>query len=217
MEGIERTFTIMQQSEKLPSRVLDDVFHYMDRLLRLLSKKHSAFKAFAHDFSEAIFVRDHSDECAVRTVVEKNGGDWEYYKRAKSSALNRRIRRYIPERTILLDRLDKLFKAYQDIQCSTKKSNGPFFSDDAKEMVQHLLQTAREGYLSDPPGIPLYYLMGVDRDGLKIYRTVRGTNSLEGGFHMVVRRIFGSLRASPELTECILINWILRRNIRVGS
>ncbi|KAJ7804450.1 hypothetical protein B0H14DRAFT_3883426 [Mycena olivaceomarginata] len=102
MEGIERTFTIMQQSEKLPSRVLDDAFHYMDRLLRLLSKKHSAFKAFAHDFSEAIFVRDHSDECAVRTIVEKNGGNWEYYKRAKSSALNRRIRRYIPERTILL-------------------------------------------------------------------------------------------------------------------
>ncbi|KAJ6595305.1 hypothetical protein B0H10DRAFT_2232939 [Mycena sp. CBHHK59/15] len=201
MEGIERTFTLMQQSEKLPSRVLDDAFHYMDRLLRLLSKKHSAFKAFAHDFSEAIFVRDHSDECAVRAVIEKNGGDWEYYKRAKSSTLNRRIRRYIPERTVLLGRLDKLFNAYQDIQCSTKKSNGPFFSDEAKEMVQHLLQTAREGYLSDPPGIPLYYLMGKDRDGLNVYRTVRGTNSLEGGFHMVVRRIFGSLRASPELAE----------------
>ncbi|KAJ7189529.1 hypothetical protein GGX14DRAFT_609136 [Mycena pura] len=216
MEGIERTFTMMQQSDKLPSRVLDDAFHYMDRLLRLLSKKHSAFKAFAHDFSEAIFVRDYSDECSVRAVVERNGGDWEYYKRAKSPALNRRIRRYIPERTVLLGRLDKLFKAYQDIQCSTKKTNGPFFSDDAREMVHHLLQTAREGYLSDPPGIPLYYLMGKDRDGLNMYRTVRGTNSLEGGFHMVVRRIFGSLRASPELAECILINWILRRNIRVG-
>jgi hypothetical protein len=217
MEGIEHTFTIMQQSEKLPSRVLNDGFHYMDRLLRLLSKKHSAFKAFAHDFSEATFVRDHSDECAVRAVVEKNGGNWEYYKRTKSSALNRHIHRYIPECTILLGRLDKLFKAYQDIQCLTKKSNGPFFSDDTKEMVQHLLQTAREGYLLDPPGIPLYYLMGADRDGLKIYRTVRGTNSLEGGFHMVVRHILGSLRASPELVECILINWILRRNIRVGS
>jgi hypothetical protein len=131
-------------------------------------------------------------------------------------ALNRRIRRYILQRAVLLGRLDKLFKAYQDIQCSTKKSDGPF-SDHAKEMVQHLLQTAREGYLWDPPGIPLYYLMGKDRDGLIIYRTVRGTNSLERGFHMVVRRIFGSLRASPEVAECILINWILRRNVRVST
>ncbi|KAJ7474233.1 hypothetical protein FB451DRAFT_1398222 [Mycena latifolia] len=216
MEGVGRTFALLQQADKLPSRVLDDAFHYMDRLLRLLSKKHSAFKAFARDFSEAIFIRDQSDESAVRAVLEKHGVDWEYAKRAKSSTLNRRIRRYIPERTVLLGRLETLFKAYEDIQCSTKKGHGSFFSDEAKEMVHNLLQTARDGYLSDPPGIPLYYLMGKDRDGLNIYRTVRGTNSLEGGFHMVVRRIFGSLRASPELAECILINWILRRNMRVG-
>jgi hypothetical protein len=58
--------------------------------------------------------------------------------------------------------------------------------------------------------------MGKDRDGLNLYRSARGTNSVEGGFHMVVRRIFGSLRASPELAECLLINWIHRRNRRVG-
>jgi hypothetical protein len=187
----------------------------MDRLLRLLSKKNSAYKVFARDFSEAIFIRDQTDEHNVREVLTKHGIDWEYAKRAKSAALNRRIRRYIPEPSVLLRRLEALFTAYEDIQCSTKKGRCSFFPDEAKEMVQHLLQTAREGYLSDPPGIPLYYLMGKDQDGLKIYRTVRGTNSLEGGFHMVVRRIFGSLRASPELAECILINWILRRNMRV--
>lgn len=215
MENLENTFSFLGNAEKLPSRVLDDAFHYMDRLLRLLSKKHSAFKAFAHDFSEAIFIRDKSDELAVRAVLEKHGVSWEYAKRAKSSALNRRIRRCIPERTVLLKRLEKLFDAYTDIQCSTKKSRGSFFSDEAKEMVKHLLDTVRKGYLSDPPGICLYYLMSTDRDGLKIYRTVRGTNSIEGGFHMAVHRIFGSIRASPELAECLLINWILRRNKRV--
>ncbi|KAJ7122324.1 hypothetical protein C8R44DRAFT_736019 [Mycena epipterygia] len=81
-------------------------------------------------------------------------------------------------------------------------------------MVKHLLDTVRKVYLSDPPGISLYYLMGKDRHGLNIYCTIRGTNSLEGGFHMVVRRIFGSL-ASPELAECLLINWILQQNKRV--
>ncbi|KAJ7151286.1 hypothetical protein C8R43DRAFT_951101 [Mycena crocata] len=216
MANLADTFSVLQNSEALPTRVLDDAFHFMDRLLRLLSKKHSAFKAFAHDFSEAIFIRDKSDEDAVRAVLEKHGVDWEYAKRAKSKALNQRIRRYIPRRQALLKRLETLFDAYADMQCSTKKSKGSFFSDEAKEMVKHLLDTVRKGYLSDPPGISLYYLKGKDRDGLNLYRTIRGTNSVEGGFHMAIRRIFGSLRASPELAECILINWILRRNKRVG-
>ncbi|KAK7008390.1 hypothetical protein R3P38DRAFT_3590324, partial [Favolaschia claudopus] len=59
MESVESESD--SESEPLPSRVLDDAFHFMDRLLRLLSKKHSAFKAFSHDFSEAIFIRDRSD------------------------------------------------------------------------------------------------------------------------------------------------------------
>lgn len=216
MANLNSTFELLRQSETLPSRVLDDAFHYMDRLLRLLSKKHSAFKAFAHDFSEAIFIRDRSDTLAVRAVLEKNDVSWEYAKRAKGDTLNRRIRRYIPERGVLLKRLETLFNVYADIECSVKKSRGAFFSNEAREMVVHLLDTVRKGYLSDPVGISLYYLMGKDRDRLNVYRTVRGTNSVEGGFHMAVRRIFGSLRASPELAECLMINWILRRNKRVA-
>ena len=112
MEGVQHTFALLNdayQSHKLPTRVLDDAFHYMDRLLRLLSKKHSAFKAFAHDFSEAIFIRDKADELAVHAVLEKHGVSWEYAKRAKAAALNRRIRRYIPSHTVLLRRLETLY------------------------------------------------------------------------------------------------------------
>ena len=47
---------------KKPTHVLDDAFHFMDRLLRLLPKIHSAFDSFSHDFSEAIFIRDKDDE-----------------------------------------------------------------------------------------------------------------------------------------------------------
>ncbi|KAJ7754699.1 hypothetical protein DFH07DRAFT_959733 [Mycena maculata] len=177
MKNLADTLSLSHDSETLPSRVLDDAFHFMDRLLRLLSKKHSAFKAFAHDFSEAIFIRHKSDEAAVCALLEKYG--------------------------VLFQRLEKLFNAYADMECSTRKSRGAFFSDEAKEMVKHLLDTVQKGFLSDPPRILLYYLRGKDRDGLNIYRTVRGTNSIEGGFHMAVRRIFGSLRASPELAESV--------------
>ncbi|KAJ7933565.1 hypothetical protein B0H13DRAFT_2306681 [Mycena leptocephala] len=123
MEGIEKTFSILNQHEKFSTQVLDDSFHYMDRLLRLLSKKHSVHKAFAHDFSEAIFIRDKTDVEAVKAVLEKHGVSWEYAKRAKAPALNRRIRRYIPEGTVLLERLQKLFTGYENMQCSTKKGH----------------------------------------------------------------------------------------------
>jgi len=81
-----------------------------------------------------------------------------------------------------------------------------FFSKDAQEMSERLLDTARRGFLSDPLGIPLYYRMGIDRDGLTVYRTIRGTNSVEGGVHMAVRRVFGSLQASPELNSTYSIH-----------
>ncbi|KAJ7105168.1 hypothetical protein C8R44DRAFT_745891 [Mycena epipterygia] len=150
MEGIQHTFNILREAcedQKLPTRVFNDAFHYMNCLLCLLSKKHSAFKQLS------LYVTSPMSLLSVLSL------------RSMGSAGN--------------------------IQCSTKKTRGSFFSDEAKEMVKHLLDTVQKGYLSDPAGISLYYFMGKDRDGLNIYRTTRGTNSIEGGFHMAVRRIFG--------------------------
>jgi len=139
-EAVEHAQGIIHQSaqlpQSLPTRVLDDAFHFMDRILRMLSKKHSAYKAFSHDFSEAIFIRDKDDEEAVKLVLESHGISWEYAKHAKASGLNRRIRRYIPDRETLGKRLRALFSGYQDIICSTKSGNRSrdrFFSEDAKK------------------------------------------------------------------------------------
>ncbi|KAJ7060122.1 hypothetical protein C8F01DRAFT_1294576 [Mycena amicta] len=87
--------------------------------MRLLSKKHPAFKAFCHDFSEAIFIRDKSDVLAVQAVLTAKGAD----------TVNRRVRRYIPPRQILLRRLKLLFDAYFGFD-----SDPPFFSKEAWEM-----------------------------------------------------------------------------------
>lgn len=209
---------VVMQSETsttltLPTRVFDDAFHFMDRLERLLAKKHSAYRRFVHDFSEAIFIRDKDDVRRVKAVLQLKNIDWDYTVRANASSLNRHIRREIPNPRILVARLEKLFNGYRNVLCTTLTGRSAlFFSKEAWSMAQRLLETARLGYLSDPPGIPLYYQMGIDKDGLPIYRTIRGTNSVEGGVHMAVRRIFGSLQASPELSESLLLNWILRRN-----
>ncbi|KAJ7356836.1 hypothetical protein DFH08DRAFT_1048015 [Mycena albidolilacea] len=185
----------------LASRVLDDAYHFMDRLLRLLSKKHSVFKEFTHQFSETIFVRDQDDEAKVQEVLEKKGIPWEYAIRSKKAALNRRIQRYIPPPEKLAADLETLFNS---------------FKDEARKTAETLLETVRLGFVSDPPGIALYYVRGKDWDGLILYCTVCGTNSVEGGVHMLIRRIFGSLRASPELTEATIGNWFLRCNRTIG-
>ncbi|KAJ7854554.1 hypothetical protein B0H14DRAFT_2579810 [Mycena olivaceomarginata] len=48
---VENHEETLRKLEAIPTRVLDDAFHFMDQLLWLRSKKNSAFKAFAHDFS----------------------------------------------------------------------------------------------------------------------------------------------------------------------
>ncbi|KAJ7914555.1 hypothetical protein B0H13DRAFT_2270697 [Mycena leptocephala] len=84
VEGLQHAHTLLSaavESEKLPSRVLDDAFRFMDRLLRLLSKKHSAFKAFSHDFSEAIFIRDKSDVGFHNRTGQKYKGHYDLWVR----------------------------------------------------------------------------------------------------------------------------------------
>ena len=108
------------------------------------------------DFSEAIFLRDKDDESQVRVVLERKGINWDYAQRAHSASLNRRIRRYIPPRDILVPRLETLFNGYRNVVCTALTGRAKyFFSKDAQEMSERLLDTARKGFLSDPPGISL--------------------------------------------------------------
>ncbi|KAF7304332.1 hypothetical protein HMN09_00835000 [Mycena chlorophos] len=196
---------MLRQSDaasNIPSRVLDDVYHCMDRLLRLVSKKHSAYREFAHQLSETIFVRDQGDERRVKAKLAERGIDYEYAKRAKKSSLRRRIRNYVPPGQKLSRDLRALFFAYQDLEDASDRSagRGKFFSKPARRQGAITAESADLGFVSDPPNIPL----------------MRGTNSVEGGVHMIIRRVFGSLHASMELTEAILGNWFNRRNRRIG-
>jgi len=111
-----------------------------------------------------------------------------------------------PPPNILVPQLKALILSWQDVKCSLDPSRGVLFSATAHKAAEGLIRVAKLVLISDPPGYSLYYKMGVDRDGLPYYRCIRGTNSVEGGIHMPIRRTFGSLRASPELTDALLCN-----------
>ncbi|KAF7372906.1 hypothetical protein MSAN_00496900 [Mycena sanguinolenta] len=135
----------------------------------------------------------------------------------KGAALNKQIRRFIPGPELLVKRLQCLFNAYRNVKCPTATGKKAyFFSDEAWKMASRLVDTAKQGYLSDPLNIPLYYLMGRDRDGLNLYRCIRGTNSIEGGWHMPLRRMFGSLGSASDFGEALILAFAYRRNITVG-
>ncbi|KAF9044693.1 hypothetical protein BDP27DRAFT_1374097 [Rhodocollybia butyracea] len=136
-----------EESQTLPTRVFDDIFHFMDRLLRTLPKSHSAFKEFSHLFSETILIRDSNNVKAVKAVLEKKDIPWSYAVHSKKDWLNCHVRRYVPEPQKLEADLQRLFSSFEGVICSSDRKKG----------------------------------RGCDQDGLTLYRTIQGTNSIEGG------------------------------------
>ena len=202
-------------SETLHSRVLEDVWHVMDRLFRCLKRSHSGYKAFATAFGRALFVYDQDDYAAVTSVLEKKQSTFDAALRKNSDAIHRRVRRYIPPPDILCPVLKTLFDSWKDVKCSIDPEQGVLFSDKARKQAADILKSAHLGHISDPPGIALYYKMGIDSDGLPFYQCARGTNSVEGGIHMPICQTFGSLHASPELSDALLCDFRHRRNTTV--
>jgi hypothetical protein len=199
-------------SPTLHSRVLEDIFHVMNRLK--LKKTHSLSREFMRRMRDAIFLLDKEDVAAVKKVLESQMKlSWNKALRYKSDWLWKRIRRYVPPPEILTDRLTKLFQTMGVMECS--KTNEKLFSRDNWKESENILNSAARGYLSDPPGESLYYKISVDHFGLSLYRCIRGTNSVEGGVHQKIRRWFGAFNASPEFGDCVLVEFRTRHNFNV--
>ena len=69
---IERSSGFTQSTnEVLASRILDDVFHEMDKVCQIISKKHTLCKKFATAFSDTLLVPDEDDKKLVSSVLSK--------------------------------------------------------------------------------------------------------------------------------------------------
>ena len=82
---------------------------------------------------------------------------------------------------------------------------------------KNILELVQKGFLSDPPGIPLYYQVGIDgKTGLPLYRCMRGTNMTEGGVHTHLRSCLPTSGVSIHHVQCCLLDFILRHNLLVS-
>jgi hypothetical protein len=69
-------------SAVVPSRILADVWHVMDRILRTIPKSHSARRAFATAFSDTMLVPDKADKALVTLVLAAKNQTWQRAKQA---------------------------------------------------------------------------------------------------------------------------------------
>ncbi len=75
-------YTQPAQAENMPSRILEDVFHEMDKVNRTLSRKHILCKPFAIAFSDTMLVPDIVDKAKVQAYLTKKGLKWDKVQRS---------------------------------------------------------------------------------------------------------------------------------------
>lgn len=191
--------------------VLDDPYHVMARIR--VSRLHGAALQFAWAFRDAIFVADPAIKQKVSRVLEQRNTTYEKVLASNPAWIHARVPRRIPRADKLFPVLHQLFEQYADIPDA--RTGKPLFDSTAREKQKGVLRDVLDGYLSDPPGIELYHAVGKDMDGLTIYRCLRGTNSVEGGVHQNIIRMFQSFNASPQLAVGLLSEYVLRHNLTV--
>ena len=201
----------------LRSRVLKDVFHVFNMLR--LSTSHGLRKEFARVLRDAIFVPDREDRMRISAWASclKPPKTFESLQMTRPAWLWKRCRRVIPPPNILFPLIERLFATYGPLKDST--TNLPLFNRHNWKTARGILELIRQGYVSDPPGISLYTVIGLDSKAgnLPIYRCARGTNFTEGGVHThLLSRLPLSGVSVRHLNAC-LCDFVLQHNLRVCS
>lgn len=166
-------------------RVKKDEFHFMRMLDKFIPADWHLRSEFYRDLDDAMHELDKDDLEKVNKTLPLIGENItiEDMLRKDSKWLWKRVRRYIPEPTVLEARLLNFWNKWG--QVSADGPNQPhrqLFGSDAQNTFKNMIKAVQADQISDPPGIDLFELERTDRYGLPIYRCKRGTNRNES-FH----------------------------------
>src|SRR5882762_1217014 len=197
------------------SRVLKDPWHALDMIY--IPKNHGLRTEFARAVRDAMFIVNESDKVLVEARLKAEGSSWKEALAVKPKYLWCLVRRTIPPPEQLYELLAGVFKAYGSLKDSV--TGLPLFSASAWKSAKNLLKNVQMGYLSDPPGIALYYTVGLDREvgGLPVWRCCRGTNFVEGGVHHSIRDSFPPSAITVRHAVNGLNFFMLKHNLFVGT
>ena len=193
------------------SRVLGDIFHLHDQFP--ISKVHGLRKPFSRALSAALFIPNAEDRAAVEAVLLRANISYASKLASAPKWVLRRVRRHVPPPEILLARVSAVLKTFGPLKDA--QTGAPLFNTAAWDITKNVLENIRRGYYSDPPNVQLYYEVGEDRHGLKLYRCCRGTNSVEGGVHQNLIRRFTSFNVSTRFAVNSLLYYAVCHNMMV--
>jgi len=214
-ETLEKHVAGKETGSGIPSRVLKDAWHAFDMLT--ISKSHGLRKEFARALRDALFIVNPSDKAKVDARLKSEGSSWEEKLKYHPKSLWPLVRRTIPPPKYLYKIVEALFKTYGPLKDAT--TGQPLFTAATWKSAKSILKLIEAGYLSDPPGIPLYYEVGRDRkeNGLPVWHCMRGTNTTEGGVHHSIRAAFPDSCISARHADNLLSIFQLHHNITVGT
>lgn len=194
------------------SRFLGDIWHLMHQLP--ISVTHGLRAPFSRALRDAIFILDPEDKAAVDAVLVARETTFEKMMLSHPEWVLRRVKRFVPAPHILTPRIATVFAKFGPL--TDAATNKPLFNQAAWDQARNILQNVQKGFYSDPPGVQLYYLQGLDKDGLMKYYCCRGTNNVEGGVHQNLRRKFDAFNASTRFALALLRDYVYRHNQTVS-
>ena len=196
------------------SGVLWDPWHTMARIK--VPVAHGFRRPFARALCDAMFIPDQEDKQRVSSYLLTIGSSWEEVLRFKPSWLWKHCKRIIPPPEQLYPAVYEVYMTFGPLKDSS--TGLPLFNSKAWKSAHSILKGIQAGLLSDPPGIVLYFQVGLDvkHGGLPIYRCARGTNNTEGGVHHSGRRQLPIAGASPCHASACLLDFVLKHNLLVS-
>lgn len=195
--------------DRLESDTTCSTFHAEDKVTKTWSRKHSCFKEAARVLAETVLVPDVEDKRRMQdyimrvnaetlTGLRAQGAESSYFaltyaklKRKAPDWLRRRVKSFAPPRERMVRDLREFARAYGDVVCvKTKKK---LFTHESWKKMESLLEDAEAGWLSDPPDVSLYTILGYDKEGFPIHHCSRGSVGPEA-IHRIVRQKYRALR-----------------------
>ena len=200
----------------LRSRVLKDPFRVFNMFY--LSTTHPLRPHFTRELCDAIFVPDQTDKSRINSwgAIQDPPKMYDTLRNSAPQWVRERCKHIIPAPKKLQHLVSRVFRTYGPlVDPRTKK---PLFTLDNWKTAKHILDLIQNGYLSDPPEIPLYTVVGLDkRSGLPLYRCARGTNATEGGVHKHIRARLPKCGTSLRHVNACLHDFVLYHNLMVRA
>jgi len=107
----------------------------------------------------------------------------------------------------------RVYETFKDIPCA-KTGRGLFATKHGKRAHLSALKHIRRNCLSDIPFVSYYYPVGEDKDGLTLYKCIRGTSALEG-LHQKLRQLVRGFSSSPRFMKALVTVYLGRWNQRI--